>query len=427
MLNRAVAPSSLPIEQIKIQEPKSIKYENGLQVFTFHSEVEELMKFEFVFSNIFESKDLFQLNAILVALLREGTKNRTSTQIAEEIDSYGAYLIPEYSFDYTTITLYTMRKYAAQVLPIVHDILCHSIFPASELDLYKRNSKQSLEISLQKNSYLARRLFFKEVFGTNYSYGFSPSKETLDAVDTESIRRLYKKQMVPANCTLFIAGNIDHHILSIVYALFNDQWASSPNPLTEGTVDFPSSTGQVFTELRPDSIQSSICLGQLTISRQHEEYPALQFVNTVFGGYFGSRLMRNIREDKGYTYTISSGVLGLRHTGALYIMTEVGVEYTQNTFEEIEKEMDILRSDLASEDELTLVKNFMNGVLLGSMEGIFSHASKFKVVYFSNLTLDYYSNYFDVVNTMNPKKVKEIAERYFDNNHFKKVIVGANF
>lgn len=424
-LNRVVAPSFLPIEQIEIQEPESIKYANGLQVFTFQTAEVELLKFEFVFANIFDSTDLIQLNTVLASMLREGTKSRTSAQIANEIDFYGAYLIPEYGFDHTTISLYTMRKYAQQVLPVVHDVLCNSIFPEKELEDYKRNSKQSLAISLQKNAYLARRLFFKEVFGKKSNYGFSPTNESLDATHRQDLLDLFRKQMVPRNCTLFIAGNLDHDVLSLVSVLFGDQWTGVSSSISNKTNDFTPKKGQLLFENRSDSLQSAIRLGQLTVGRNHEDYPAIQFVNTLFGGFFGSRLMRNIRENKGYTYSISSGVIALKYAGFMTILTEVGVEYTQNTLSEIEKEMDILRSKLAPDEELNLVRNFMQGGLLGSMESIFSHVDKFKAVYFSNMTLDYYTNYFEVINTIDSQRVKAIAEQYFDYDQLVKVVVGA--
>lgn len=425
MLNRAVAPNSLPIEQIRIQVPESLKYSNGLQVFIFQSDEVEIIRFEFVFGNVVESEDFIQLNSVLASMLREGTRTRTSAQIAEEIDFYGAYLIPEYGLDHTTITLYVMSKYVYQVLPIVHDILCESVFPQNELDVFKRNSKQSLAISLKKNAYLARRVFFKEIFGTNNSYGFVPTDESIDAIEPDGLHSLYKKQMVPSNCTLFIAGNMSFETLDLVTHLFSDHWGGSFNSKNESVYSFPSTRGECLYEFRPDSLQSTIRLGRLSICREHEDYPALQFVNTLFGGYFGSRLMRNIRENKGYTYNISSGIIGLKHSGAITVLTEVGVEHTKNTLNEIEHEMNILKTTLVSEDELVLVKSFMKGVLLASMESIFSHVDKFKVAYFSGLSLDYYTYYFEQINEIGSERVQKIAEQYFDYSDFLKVVVGA--
>jgi predicted Zn-dependent peptidase len=147
-------------------------------------------------------------------------------------------------------------------------------------------------------------------------------------------------------------------------------------------------------------------------------------MNTVLGGYFGSRLMANIREDKGYTYGIGSGASSLNRGGALFIATEVGADVCKAAVTEIEKEINILKTELVPENELSLVRNYMLGSLLGSLENIFSHADKFKNIYFSGLDYDYYDRYTQVIRSSTAEDVLKTANKYLNLDKFYKVIVG---
>ncbi|HLS38647.1 MAG TPA: pitrilysin family protein [Sphingobacterium bovisgrunnientis] len=423
MLNRTIAPDFKEIKGINLVEPEKLVYPNGLKAFIFQAPDLDLIKLEFTFDNILLKEQLAILNPVLSSMLKEGTKTLTSKEIADTVDFYGAYLMPEYSFDQSSLTVYTMHKYVDKVLPILADILQNSNIPQSELDTNIRNNKQSLQISLQKNDVLARRNFYKEVFqGTRY--GVLPTEEIYDSISRDAILALYRRQIQPSNCNLFVAGNVDDKIKNLISTFFGQEWENKEEFYKPASIEFGSYTTELYIEEKPDALQSAVRLGGLTINRRDADFPALQFVNTLFGGFFGSRLMRNIREEKGYTYSIGSYIGNLRHTGFITIASEVGVDVTKQTLAEIQKEFEILRQEKTSEDEIGLVRNYMQGMLLGSLESIFSHVDKFKAVYFSGLDTDYYSYYSDVIKNMDASKVQDIAIRYFDYDKLFKVVVG---
>jgi len=423
MLNRTIAPDFKEIKGINLVEPEKLVYPNGLKAFIFQAPDLDLIKLEFTFDNILLKEQLAILNPVLSSMLKEGTKTLTSKEIADTVDFYGAYLMPEYSFDQSSLTVYTMHKYVDKVLPILADILQNSNIPQSELDTNIRNNKQSLQISLQKNDVIARRNFYKEVFqGTRY--GVLPTEEIYDSISRDAILALYRRQIQPSNCNLFVAGNVDDKIKNLISTFFGQEWENKEEFYKPAIIEFGSYTTELYIEEKPDALQSAVRLGGLTINRRDADFPALQFVNTLFGGFFGSRLMRNIREEKGYTYSIGSYIGNLRHTGFITIASEVGVDVTKQTLAEIQKEFEILRQEKTSEDEIGLVRNYMQGMLLGSLESIFSHVDKFKAVYFSGLDTDYYSYYSDVIKNMDASKVQDIAIRYFDYDKLFKVVVG---
>ena len=423
MLNRTVAPSRHDIQDIDLVQPDEVVFDNGLRVFIFSAPTQELIKAEFIFQNIFNGSENSLLHTCASHMLKEGTKTRTSAQIAEEIDFYGAYLMPEYSFDQTALTLYSLNKHLGAVLPVVHDILNEAIFPEAELETYIRNNKQTLQISLQKNEYVARRLFFKNLFGES-RYGRIPTEEAYDKLNREDLIALYQKQVQPQNCTLILSGNITDDVLKQIRELFDAQWTNTESVDGIMKPEFPVFIPTTVLDERADALQSAIRLGMPAINRVHPDFPAIQFVNTLLGGYFGSRLMRNIREEKGFTYSIGSAFASLQHTGFFTIATEVGVDSTQATLTEIEKELDILRDIQATEQEIALVKNYILGSILGTIESIFSHADKFKAVYFYGLDLSYYTRYNEIIRNMTAADVQRVANTYFDYNNLLKIIVG---
>lgn len=428
MLNRAQAPQEHDIQGMSLVSPTHLVLANGLNVYVFQSKDQPLVKAEFVFKNKFDEQVENPLrNTAVSALMKEGTSTMSSAKIAETVDYYGAFLMPEFSFDHTSYTLYTLNKYVSQVLPLVYDILVDAQFPQQELDNFKRTNHQNLQISLEKNEFIAKQSFYQTLFGSN-RYGAVVTDEGLQALDRLDLMHLYTQQIQPANCTLFLSGNITAEVLTEISSFFGVKWQNT-NDITPASAAANLLLSTHYnTELlyhhRPDAVQSAIRLGRQSLRRTDADFPALQFANTLFGGYFGSRLMRNIREDKGYTYGIGSSAVSLEHTGMFVISTQVGTDVTAAALQEIKKEMHILQDHLADEEEINLVRNYMLGSMLGSLESIFSHADKFKAVYLSGMDLSYYEAYATVIHRMDAEKVRTMAQQYLNYDEMVKVVVG---
>lgn len=426
MLDRTIAPEFREIDHITLKEPVKKVFANGLPVYIFHSPEQELVRIEWIFENKYldAKNENPLLNSALSALLKEGTFTMSSAEIADKIDFYGAFLVPEYSFDVTSLSLYTLNRHSQVLLPLVKDILTEASIPQEELHTYLRNNKQKFQVSIQKNDYLARRMFYNLVFGENNRYGRTPKLEDYDAINRDQLIALYQKEIVPSNCTLVVSGNVADELINELEQIFGVEWHSDKADHSTNDPVLNQKEGGYVYEAKEKALQSAIRLGMQTISRTHPDYPALQFVNTLLGGFFGSRLMRNIREEKGYTYSIGSAVATLKHTGFLTIATEVGVDVTNATLLEIEKEINLLKSTLALDEEVDLVKTYMEGSLLGSLESIFSHADKFKSILLNDMSLTYYSYYMDEIKNMTPEKVRVVANKYLDFEQMVKVVVG---
>ncbi|MDB5091424.1 MAG: peptidase, partial [Mucilaginibacter sp.] len=283
--------------------------------------------------------------------------------------------------------------------------------------------QQKLQVSMQKNDYVARRAFNKALYGDTL-YGLSADADTYKTLHREDMLIHFKQMYQPSNCTIIISGKIEPEILQLITNTFDKDWTNGDvkSDTSQPNVK-PASEHFYFTE-KPDALQSAIRMGLPVINRTHKDFPALQVLNTVLGGYFGSRLMANIREDKGYTYGIGSGISSFKYAGAMFVATEVGADVCKAAITEIEKEIELLKTEPISEEELSLVRNYMLGSLLGSLENVFSHADKFKNLYFAGLDYDYYDRYVGAVKTVTAGHLKELANAYLNFDKFYKVVVG---
>lgn len=422
MLNRTLAPESKQVDEISFIEPLKQTLDNGIPVFTINAGQQELVRIEFIFENV-NWDPAKPLQAVAANhLINNGTAQLTAMEIADKVDYYGAFLQTEYGADQSSVKLYTLNKHLASVLPILHAILNESIFPDQELGIFIQNQKQSLQVSLQKNDFLAKKHFANALFGDT-TYGSNIGLADYDELNRLDLLQYFKAAYKPGNCTIIVAGKFEdtefHTLNRIMGRGWDNNEASEINKFIFGSI----AGSDIFID-KPDAIQSAIRMGALAITRNHPDFPGLQVLNCVLGGYFGSRLMTNIREDKGYTYGIGSAVSSLKDAGYFFLATEVGADVCQLALTEIEKEIGLLKTELVGDEELNLVRNYMLGAMLGSLENAFSHADKFKNVYFSGLDYTYYDNYIKTVKTISAEQLKELANRYLNISDFTKVVVG---
>lgn len=423
MLDRQTAPEANGIDNIKLIKPEHIQLENGCNVYSFNSGDQELVRVEWIFSNLRFDPAKPLLNMAVNTMLTDGTSLLSAAEIADKIDFYGAFLSVEYGFDQSQVTLHSLNKHLPHVLPIVKDILTNSIFPEKELETYIRNQQQKLQVSLQKNDVVARRTFNKAIYGDTI-YGLTTTTELYGALRRDDLADHFKQMYQPSNCNIVIAGKTGQQTIELLVDTFGKGWVSHDEAANTAQPPVASAAEHFYFVEKPEALQSAIRIGTPFITRTHPDFPAMQILNTVLGGYFGSRLMANIREDKGYTYGIGSGMSSMKGGGAMFIATEVGADVCKSAVTEIEKEVNLLKSELISDEELSLVRNYMLGSLLGSLENVFSHADKFKNLLFSGLGYEYYDRYAEVVKTTTADDLQKLANKYYDFDNFYKVIVG---
>ncbi len=421
MLNRTQAPSFKQVEKVTIINAVRHELKNKLPVHVISGGEQELVKIEFVFGNVNWDASKPLLASTVNNMLIDGTSTLTGAEISSKIDFYGAFIQTEYNYDTSSVILYSLNKHLNDVLPIVKEVLTDAIFPDREIETYIINQQQKLKVSLEKNDFLARKKFNHILFGETL-YGADIEPEDFSNLKREDIIGYFKKVYHPKNCTIVIAGNVLAETIIQLNNLFGE-WKSE-EAFTPNKFDFkPENQKHHYIE-RKDALQSAIRIGYLSLNRNHPDFPAMQVLNTILGGYFGSRLMANIREDKGYTYGIGSANPSLQQAGYFFIASEVGKDVCNKAIEEIKKEVEKLRTELVPDEELELVKNYLMGSLLGSLENTFSHADKFKNIHFYGLGYDYYDKYISTIKKITPAELLKIANTYWNWDNFYQVIVG---
>jgi zinc protease len=425
MINRSIAPAFKAITEIQIPEAETHQFPNGIPVYYINSGSQELVKIEF----IFKAGMYFQNKALIASsannLIESGSSHYNAQQISERIDFYGGFLELETGQDYASVTLYTLNKYANETLAVVNDILKTATFPKDEFDIYINNKKQKHLINSQKVSVLARRKFNTLLFGEKHPYGVEVYDSDFSSINIEQVKNFFGNHYHSRNCTIIISGKIQNSLLKELENLFgNDAWGNSDELVLDTHFSLNTTTTNLHLIEKKDAIQSAIRIGRVLFNKKHPDYYHFQVLNTVLGGYFGSRLMANIREDKGYTYGIGSGLASLRHSGYFYISTEVGADVTNDAIKEIYSEIKILRENLIDEQELLTVKNYILGQFLRSVDGPFALADKFKNIWMFDLGYEYYHRYFDAVNSVTPAQLRDIANAYLQEQDLIECVAG---
>ena len=422
MIDRTLAPEFGQVENIELLKAKPLILGNGLKIFSIEGGEQDLVRIEFIFENVnYDPSKSLQAYATN-SMLNDGTSELTSSEIADKVDYYGAFLQTDYTNDQSGVTLYSLNKHLSSTLPIVKAIITDSIFPQIELETLIRNQKQKLSVNLEKNDFLSRKIFNNVLFG-NSLYGYDTRAEDYDRLTQDQLKKYFNLAYHAGNCTVIISGKVTDTALKLIDELFGSEWNGSADA-APNSFDFTHGAGVEHYIEKGDALQSAIRLGKVAINRSHADFPGMQVLNTILGGYFGSRLMANIREDKGYTYGIGSALVSMKNAGYFFIASEVGADVCGSALDEIYKEINILKQDAVSAEELSLVRNYMLGSMLGSLENAMSHADKFKNIYFSGLGYDYYQNYISTVRTINSEDLLGLANKYFNTDTFETVIVG---
>lgn len=421
-MDRTIAPDIYPTDRIQILQPEKL-YLDGVPVFLFDGSDQEVLKIEFVFRAGSKYGSRALIASTVNYMLQMGTSKLSANQIAEELDYYGAYLQTNTDKDFAGISLFTQSQHLSKTLPVLMDILTNPIFPQDELNLHLNNGLQKFMVNKQKVSYLCREEFYRNFF-KGHTYGRVANMEDFQKLKAKDLIDFHKSHYNKTDMAVFVSGKVPGDFEQSFQEItqgFNFEDGNSREKHSNFEADLKGQ--QAFVE-KQEALQSAIRIGKFMPDRHHSDYPAIKLINTLLGGYFGSRLMMNIREDKGYTYGIGSGVVNLEESSFFFIATEVGADFTTATLSEIQKEIDRLRNELVTEDELSLVKNYLAGSLARNSDGPFAMADRYKMLYYNKLDINYYDHFLEVVNKTDVSKIKSMAAKYFDYPEMLKVVAG---
>lgn len=414
MINRKIAPPIVEAVNYKLKLKPYHKFnlDNGVPVYSIHAGEQEVMQVELVFyaGNCYEQK--MQVAAATNFMLKNGTKTKTALQINEAFEYYGAYCNRACYSETAVLSLHTLTKHIHHLLPVMEDLVQNSIFPEDELEIFKKNSQQKLMVSLQKADFVANRMIDAYLFGEEHPYGKYSNIQDLEALTAKELKAFYKKHYLNGKLAIFVAGNLPANIEKLLNDAFG-QLAVKPADYKVAIIKTnPAAKKKYVIENDKNAVQGAIRLASPFPNRQHPDFKKSIVLNTIFGGYFGSRLMRNIREEKGYTYGIYSYLQNHIQQSAWVISTEAGVDVCKATIDEVYKEMKILRDKKIKEDELSLVRNYLVGGILGDLDGPFQIMAKWKNIILNDTDEKYFYDSVKAIKETTAEELQQMAKEY---------------
>lgn len=422
--DRTQAPAAHEIASIPMINPVSHLLPNNLPVYELSAGPQEVVKVELVFNagSAHHSNPL--VPAFSIGMLQEGTQRKNAAEIASGIDDFGAFLETSHDKDFSNVTLFTLNRYLPQTLPLIREIITEPVFPEKEWEIMRSNRLEKFIINMGKVSYIAGKRFQELLFAPT-PYGAFIDEQSYKSVTRDELVEFWKSHYRLANSTIFLSGHVAGEVRDCVRDVFgktvplNPEFEQQLPPLQPKT--------QVEREqfiLKEDAVQSAIRIGRRLFTKTHPDYFGMKILSTILGGYFGSRLMSNIREDKGYTYGIGAGIASLRNDGYFVISTEVGTDVCSKAIAEIYKEIEILQNQPVPEAELHLVKNYLLSNLLKSFDGPMEQMDRFKSAHLFGLDLSFYNSYTDAIKSINSETIRNLARTWLQKDDLIELVVG---
>ena len=418
MLERKNAPNVQEIEKINFLSPLKIQLSENISLFWMKEVQNETARLDFVF-HAGTTRESNLISSLVAGLLFSGTDKKTSTDIHNELDDLGAFFDVGLGHESVLVSFYALKKNILAVFKIFEDALEHVNFPQNEIDELINDRKQKLKINCEKVGFLSQRAFQKNLFhGTNYAR--QTELEDYDTVRREEIIEYFSKNYKNGLLKVVLVGALEEVQVTEI-AEKSNKWCVSEKPLFEN--NFNNNKG-VFQLEKKDAVQSAVRIGKTLFNKNHSDFLGFSILNTILGDYFGSRLMKNIREDKGYTYGISSTEAELAKSGYFMIGTEVGSAQKDLAIQEIKNEIERLQKDLVPNKELELVRNYLLGQLLKSADGPYAMTDLFLSVDAYELDFSFYENYIQKVKNIDAEELRALAVKHLAWDSMTIVIAG---
>lgn len=420
MLDRTRFPAFGKIEKIDLLEPKLHHLDNGLPVFCIDAGAQDVLKIELVF-NVGTATDELLTASSTIRLMSEGTSRQSAAEIAESVDFYGAHLQNEVNHDESSLALFTLNKHLGNTIRTLAEVYSEPSFPEREVETYVMKSQQDMLVNQEKVGYLASKAFNATLFGKQHPYGRSAEVSDYETLTKTRTVKFHEKHIQNRLDLILVSGKLNDQTLNEINAYFGQ---SSRTLRVQESITINNPIDHRVHVEKTDAVQNAIRMGRVLFPRTHSDFIGMQMLSTVLGGYFGSRLMANIREDKGYTYGINAGMVSLKSSGNLSISTEVGASVCDAAIDEIYFEIERLRNDLIPVKELELVRNYMLGSILKGIDGPFNIANKWKGYIRHGLGMNAHHDLIRQVKMMTPEQLRILANKYLQRDELILITAG---
>lgn len=372
----------------------------------------DIVKIDFIFpaGTLYQEKPLQASTAI--RLLTEGTSKHTAGEIAEFMDFRGIVMEKKVDEVSATFTVYTLRRYIGELLPLLREIIVEPTYPEEEFGLHVDNRRRHLLTEMKRTSYVARNLFYENLYGARHPMGVHAVPDDFDRITVGDIRRFHSEKIRPDRAVIILGGNVDDEVLGLIDRHFGD-FATVKDSLN---VTIPQicrqADSRTIKHTLQGAVQNTLRVGRLLpMTWDSMEYARFMVLSTLLGGYFGSRLMSNIREDKGYTYGIAAQTRICRGSLVFSITTDVDSCNAEKALHEILYELQRLRDETVPVEELELVRKCMLGDFMRSVDGIFERSERYGQQLIVGIDERFTDNFFQAIDSVTPEELQLLAKR----------------
>ena len=424
MTDRKSPPTFKTSEKIDIKEIQKLLLADSVPVYLLNSGDQDILKLDFVFNagKIYHKNSL--IPEITNNLISKGTKSLSSEKISENFDFYGAYLETETGKHNASVTLYTLNKYFKETFQLLFDLLFNAYYPENEIDVFLKNKYQSFIINRQKTDIVSSEIFAKSIYGENHPYGISLKKGDFKNINRDQIIDFYKDFYKTSNLFVMLSGKIKEEHLMFLKSFLKQVKSSKTNSYRKKIEITDVKPATIYHKIE-NSLQTSLRIGKVTINKLHPDFVNLSFCSVILGGYFGSRLMTNIREDKGYTYGIYAGNVSMSESGFFLISAESGKDVYKKALTEIYKELKKIRTVPIEEQELVRVKRWLFGNIIKIFDGPLALSEAYKSIIPYHLNEEYFYDYLEAIKNISPETILKTAQKYLHEDTMTEVTVGA--
>ncbi len=406
-MDRTQSPSLSAITEIEFVAPNIHVINDRVNLYHMPHVPNDTARFDLYF-NAGKIRSQQSFASFVSGLLFSGTKDKTSVEINAAINRLGGFLDTGLSAENAVISMYCLKEHLPALFDILFDAITNVNFREDEVKDFLSDRKQKLQISREKVSYLAQTNFQTELFASDKRYVTVLKDEHFEMVTQEGLKDFHKEFILNGLERVVVVGDIPSGQIDAIVQKSKEIAIEEDATFAES---LENRVGSKHVE-KEGALQSAIRVGRTLFNKKHPDYLDFLVLNTILGDYFGSRLMSNIREDKGYTYGIGSIVAELNQTGYFLIATEVGKDVREDALKEISNELERLRNELVSEEELDLVRNYMRGQLLKSADGPYAMTDLYLSAILQGKDLEFYNEALKAINEITPKRIQELAQKY---------------
>lgn len=422
-LDRRIAPVIQDFNSFNLNSPERTHTANGIPVNYFHNKQLDLIHlvFRIKAGTFYEPKK--NVAVFCYSLLKESDASHDSSEVDEFLDFYGVSYTVSISIGYINISLIIPKKNISNVLPFVSNFLIHPQFKEKPLEIMRQRKLMDLAYNKERVGYCASQQMLHCLFGNGSSIGHILTEEDLHSITTEDLQQYHDNSFCAENTRLFVAGNIDSTLRQGIEQLLNGI-SKGKAFISADTFTAPLPDSHLIVDKHENCLQSSLMICRRSLSYTHPQRRNFEILSTILGGYFGSRLMSNLRETNGYTYGAGCGSLYLNNASVFYLESEVNVNVTGQAIHECMAELDRLCNEPIGDDELSQVKSYLKGQQLRKIDNTVSYMTQFTKWDDFGLNQEEFGQFFDTIDHFSPEDAMKLAQEWFSEDDFFTIVSG---